>query len=135
MKKTTVLKSAAALVLALAMVLCLAACGGSPEGVEGSWKLKSMEIAGMTIDIDELANTACSLGIDPSSMDMSFNFKGDGTVTMSASGVTSEGTYTMSGSNVDVTFEDETQTMTLDTAAGTLTLSEPTSGAVMVFGR
>ena len=135
MKKTTVLKSAAALVLALAMVLCLAACGGSPQGVEGSWKLKSMEMAGMSFDIDELADSAGALGIDASAMDMSFNFKGDGTVTMSASGVSSEGTYTVSGSNVDVTFEGETMTMTFDTAAGTLTLSEPTTGAVMTFGR
>ena len=80
-----------------------------------------------------IGNGGCVRGF--SAMDMSFNFKGDGTVTMSASGVSSEGTYTVSGSNVDVTFEGETMTMIFDTAAGTLTLSEPTTGAVMTFGR
>ena len=88
----------------LALVLCvsiLAACGGNPENekVAGTWKATSAEVAGKTLTMDELAKMPGG-----SSLDMSFEFKSNGTATSSSAGkILGSSKFKVEGDNVIVT--------------------------------
>ena len=97
-KKSKVLVSVMILAMVVAM---LAACGSSKSNaLVGTWKLTSVESAGVTMTSEALESQGIS---------MSFDFKEDGSVTLEAVGETSEGTYTQDGTKVSVTIEGGTQ--------------------------
>ena len=127
MKKTQLLKVAAALVLVLAMVLSLAACG-SPEGVEGTWKLTEMKMGDLTMSMDDLA----SMGLD---VDMTLEFKADGTVLANLGDENGTGTYTLEGSKLVITIDDVPEEFEYDAGAGVIRMTEPSTGAEVIFKR
>ena len=91
-------KRALTLLLALAMIVSLAACGGGGSGAAGSYKMTKMNAAGVEMNIEDLAAMA---GVD---MTVTLELKSDGnfTLDMSALGTGSNvsGTWTASGSRV-----------------------------------
>lgn len=46
------------LLLALAMIVSLAACGGGGSSAAGTYKLTEMNAGGISMDLEELASTA-----------------------------------------------------------------------------
>lgn len=111
-------KRALTLLLALAMIVSLAACGGG-GGAAGSYKMTKMNAAGVEMNIDDLAALA---GVD---MTVTLELKSDGnfTLDMSALGTGSvSGTWTSSGSSVTLTAEGEDVNCTLN--GGTLVMEQ-----------
>ena len=97
-------KRALTLLLALAMIVSLAACGGGGNGPAGSYKMTKMNAAGVEMNIDDLAAMA---GVD---MTVTLELKDDGnfSLDMSALGTGSvSGTWTSSGSTVTLTSDGE----------------------------
>ena len=83
------------------MLLCMlviAGCGGSSEGVVGTWKLTSMESNGETVG-EEMLNQA--------SIEMTFTFEEGDQFSASLMGSTVEGTYTLEGSKLTMTVDGE----------------------------
>lgn len=117
------------LVMALAMVLSLAACGGGSGGSGGSglagstWVLSGGSQEGVTVNQDALESV---LGGS-----MTCTFEEDGTVVVELAGVSVEGTWTQDGNTVELDIQGEIDTMTLD--GDTLSMEE--SGVLMEFTR
>ena len=114
------------LVMALAMGLCLAACGGGSggSGLAGStWVLSGGSQEGVTVNQDALESV---LGGS-----MTCTFEEDGTVVVELAGVSVEGTWTQDGNTVELDIQGEIDTMTLD--GDTLSMEE--SGVLMEFTR
>lgn len=114
------------LVMALAMVLSLAACGGGSggSGLAGStWVLSGGSQEGVTVNQDALESV---LGGS-----MTCTFEEDGTVVVELAGVSVEGTWTQDGNTVELDIQGEIDTMTLD--GDTLSMEE--SGVLMEFTR
>lgn len=111
-------KRALTLLLALAMIVSLAACGGG-NGPAGSYKMTKMNAAGVEMNIDDLAAMA---GVD---MTVTLELKDDGnfSLDMSALGTGSvSGTWTSSGSTVTLTAEGEDISCSLN--GGTLVMEQ-----------
>lgn len=100
MKKKFVLLLACLMVFALV----LTGCGGS--GVVGTtWKLDRGEASGVTVNAELLKSTVG---------DMSIAFKDEKTCEMTVMGATAEGTYTLNGDKLVLTFNGSDQEATLD---------------------
>ncbi len=76
--KHTMKKHVLALLLALAMVVSLAACGGG-SSPEGTYHLTKMEMEGMSLDIAQLTEAA---GVD---VDIALNLNADKTFSLDMS--------------------------------------------------
>ena len=109
------------LVLVMAAAL-LSACGGS-AGPEGTYGIKSMDYGDTT-----LKSFAALAGVDIDDL-FRLELQAGGKALLIADGDESEGTYTVNGSTVSITFDGETADAQLD--GNTLTMEE--DGAKMVF--
>ena len=117
-------KRLVSLILAAICVFALTACGTS--AAVGEYKLTKVKYSDTEMDVDSLSETS---GI---TLDITCNLEKDGSFSLDLSpiyGTTVSGTWKMSGSNVELTAEDETITGTL--SGDTLTLSE--NDEVLVF--
>ena len=92
-----------ALLLALTMVLCLAACGGSKDALSGTW--------------------SADLGDDGV---ITWTFDGKGKCTMENSYMKQKGTYTIDGDQLTVTLESwsDPSTYTFSVDGSSLTMNE-----------
>lgn len=128
MKKFS-LKKAISLVLALTCILCLVACGGSSD-VAGTYKFKTMEMEGMSFDLDALMKTT---GMDASSIKMELVLDKNGNFELNAEalgeGSSMKGTYKVDGSKLTMTAEGEDLKATLKN--GVITIEE--DGIKMTF--
>lgn len=86
-------------ILSVMMVLCLSGCGKS--AVVGNWSLAGGESEGVKIDTAALKE---SLGLE---LDMSFEFKQDGTFTGVFMGESSEGTWQEAEGKITATIDGE----------------------------
>ena len=92
-----------ALLLALTMVLCLAACGGSKDALSGTW--------------------SADLGDDGV---ITWTFDGKGKCTMENAYMKQKGTYTIDGDQLTVTLESwsDPSTYTFSVDGSSLTMNE-----------
>ena len=98
------------LLLALAMIVSLAACGGGGSSAAGTYKLTEMNAGGISMDLEELASTA---GVDMGGQDMSGLTDGVSLAgTWKASG--SDLIFTMDGEDLTVPFDGKTIVMEQD---------------------
>lgn len=84
--------------LSAGMVFSLASCGGSSDIVEGSWALTKAYYG----DTEISQETLQSQGVGGTT----FTFQ-DGVVTISGSGEVSQGSYTLDGTTVTITSEED----------------------------
>lgn len=105
------------LLLALAMIVSLAACGGGGSSAAGTYKLTEMNAGGISMDLEELASTA---GVD---MSILLELKMDGTFSLDmggqdmsglTDGVSLAGTWKASGSDLIFTMDGEDLTVPFD---------------------
>ena len=116
-------------VVAIIMVLSLVACGGGKNAdVAGTYKMTSMEAAGVTMDIAQLAEAA---GMDADLFKL--ELKEDGNFEMSmfdGAGTESvSGTWKADGNTVTMTAEGEDLKATVD--GNKLTVEESYEGQTM----
>lgn len=86
MKRT--MKMALCLALVLGLLVSMSACailGGNSNA--GTYKLSSMEMMGMTLDVEALKT---NFGMSDEDLDMYVELRGDGTATMKADGEEAE---------------------------------------------
>ena len=120
------------LALVLVCVIGLAACGsGGSSSAAGTYKLQTLDMGGLSMDLAQLAETA---GVSEDDFKVVLDLKSDGnfTLDMAALGEESmsmEGTWEESGSNINLKAEGETITATLKD--GEITLAE--EGVTMTF--
>lgn len=132
------MKKTVTVLLAVLLVFAMAACtsnggsgaAGDSNTAAGTYKMKSMSMAGVQVDMETLA-TAVGLSID----DLKIELKdgGDFTMTMLSAeeSVTVNGTWTLDGTKLSMTAEGDTMEATLD---GTkLTISDSDRESEMVF--
>lgn len=128
-----------ALVMCIMMVAAVGCGGGgSKSEVVGSWKIKSVEIAGMSVDISQM-DEASGMGAEMDAvknMELKFNDGGKGEAV--AEGIIGSGddasfTWKEDGDKITMTSAGQDLPLTYDKDAKTLTLEEPTSGMKMVF--
>lgn len=122
------------LALVLVCMLGLVACGGGSD-VSGTYKLQSVEMAGMAVNLEDLAT---ALGESIEDLRVNLELKSDGKFSFDLydldPSLVMDGTYKTSGKTVTLTDENgESMTATLD--GDTLTMSEETGGvsASMTF--
>lgn len=122
------------LALVLVCMLGLVACGGGSD-VSGTYKLQSVEMAGMSVNLEDLAAT---LGESVDDLKVNLELKSDGKFSFDLSdldpSLVMEGTYKVSGKTITMTDENgEDVVATLD--GDTLTMSEEAEGvaASMTF--
>ena len=105
-------KRALTLLLALAMIVSLAACGGGGSSAAGSYKLTEMNAAGVSMNLDELAASA---GVE---FNIVLELKDDGnfSLDMSALGQSESlsGTWKADGNNLVLSAEGEDLPVTFD---------------------
>ena len=120
------------LALALVCVVGLVACGGNGGGSAsaGTYKLQTMEMSGLTMDVAQLAETA---GVSEDEFKVVLDLKSDGSFSLDAASMddsmSMEGTWEESGSEIKLTAEGQTLTATL--ADGVITIAD--SGITMTF--
>lgn len=119
------MKKSIAIFMALAIVLCLAGCGGgSKDPVQvGTWKMVSMVQGGVTVNATQLE----TLGVTGTLI-----LTADKKASMDIAGIVSvtDGTWEAKGdTGVTITFEGESQDATI--ADGKLTIEQ--EGAKVVF--
>ncbi len=119
------------LALALVCVLGLAACGnGGTSKAAGTYRLQTIEMSGLNMDVAQLAETA---GISEDEFKVVLDLKSDGSFTLDAAALedsmSMEGTWEESGSDIKLTAEGNTTTATL--ADGVITFAE--EGITMTF--
>ena len=131
MKKNLCTKLAV-LMLNLLCAFSLAACGGSKKSaLAGTYKLKSVTTQGVTMDLDELAD---SLGESADALSsVTAELKDDGTFTLDTSALTVtsaiEGTWEEKDGALDLTAEGDTITATVSGSSFKLS----SSGVDMTF--
>ena len=113
-------KRALTLLLALAMIVSLAACGGG-GGPTGTYKLTKVNSGGMDLDVAQLSSMT---GVD---MNVTLQVNADGTWSMDASalGIGTEavsGQWTANGSKIDFTAEGDT--ITASVSGNTIVMEE-----------
>lgn len=130
--KKTVWTKMLSLALVLVCVLGLAACGGNggtPKAA-GTYKLQTIEMSGLSMDVAQLAEAA---GISEDEYKVVLDLKSDGSFTLDAAALedsmSMEGTWEESGSDIKLIAEGETTTAAL--ADGVITFAE--DGITMTF--
>ena len=122
-------KKLLSLLLVLICALSLAACGGK-NSLAGTYTLQSLEMGGMSMDLEEMSDI---LGIDSDDLNASLSLKEDGSFSLDMSALDDsmsvEGTWKSTSGGVDLTAEGDTITATVK--GGTITLED--SGISMVF--
>ena len=116
------------LALVLVCMLGLVACGGGGSDVSGTYKLQSVEMAGMSVNLEDLAT---ALGESMDDLKVNLELKSDGKFSLDLSDLdptlVMDGTYKASGKTVTLTDEDgESLIATLD--GDTLTMTEEADG-------
>lgn len=102
-------KKIVALSLALVlMVACLTGCG--KNGIEGTYKLDSISVSGMTVSVND--ETAKSLGITADSITMTINDGSKGVFTLNKENA--DFTYAVDGNKIKITVDNETKEGTID---------------------
>lgn len=103
--------------LSAGMVYCLSACGGGSDIVEGSWNLTKGYAGDTEVSLEDLEGAGMG--------DTTFTFK-DGKVNITMGGVdeVSEGTYSLDGTTVTISADDEDVSYTGTIADDVLTISE-----------
>lgn len=100
------------LLSALLIVIAFAGCGENKnEEIAGKWTVSTARINGETVQYNEL---------DIADGQFELYFESDGKCRTTLAGITSEGSYTFSGTSVDIDINGEIQK--LDYENGTLTL-------------
>ena len=90
------------------LLLCamvFAACGGN--AVIGKWKPDRVETEGMSVTFEEFTKM---IGVQ---LDVEFEFMSDGKVVATIMNESTEGTYMVDGSKVELALDGETQTLEL----------------------
>lgn len=122
-----------ALCMAVSMVLC--ACGGSSGSADlsteiiGDWTLTSITDA--EGNSQTLAEYCAAQGVDSGSMEAVYSFADGGVVTASIGGIGVEGTYSIDGNTVNMSFDSGDTA--LEYSNGTLNASDAASGMSSVF--
>lgn len=118
------------LVLVLVCVVGLAACGGGGD-VSGTYKLHSMEMAGMSLDYEQLVATYAAGDEENFAINLVLNADGTYKLDMEAivPGSKVEGTWKVDGSTLTLTTDGYNEEATIK--GGVITLSE--SGMSMTF--
>lgn len=126
------LKKAICLVLALTCFLCLVACGGGSDSVAGTYKFKTLEMQGLSLNMDDLIKQS---GMDPSSVKMELVLDKDGSFELNVDalgeGTNQKGTYKVSGSNLTMTVDGSDLKASLKN--GVITIEE--DGLKMTFAK
>lgn len=118
--------------LVLVCVMGLAACGGDTSAA-GTYKLQTIEMAGMTMDLPQLAEAA---GVSEDELKLNLELKEDGTFVLDMAALqqadmSMEGTWEQSGSNIKLTAEGSTTSATLKD--GVITIADDSAGISMTF--
>ncbi|MFZ5975490.1 MAG: DUF5640 domain-containing protein [Bacillota bacterium] len=100
-------KKSAILILVLCASLLLVACSGSTSSIVGKWK---DEASGMS----------------------TWEFKGDGTMSMTALGQTVSGTYKTDGDKITMTIAGDEGTGTFKIEGNKLTLTDPSNSTTVL---
>ena len=119
-----------ALAAAVAGTVFFTACGGG-NSLAGSYILTEVEIAGMTMDVSELAEMA---GLDSSAFSVSIDLNSDGSMVMNGEDMgigSGEGTWEANGNSIDLTVEGDT--ISAEVSGNSIILEEPSSGMSMTF--
>lgn len=120
--------------LVLVCVMGLAACGGGGDtSAAGTYKLQTIEMAGMTMDLPQLAEAA---GVSEDELKLNLELKEDGTFVLDMAALqqadmSMEGTWEQSGSNIKLTAEGSTTSATLKD--GVITIADDSAGISMTF--
>lgn len=103
--------------LSAGMVYCLSGCGGNSDIVEGSWNLTKGYAGDTEVSLENLQQAGMA--------DTTFTFKdGKVNISMGDTNETSEGTYSLDGTTVTISAEDEEVSYTGTIADDVLTISE-----------
>lgn len=119
------------LALVFVCVIGLAACGGGDASAAGTYRLQTIEMAGMSMDLEQLAETA---GVSADDMAINLDLKSDGNFSLDmsaleAADMSMSGTWEASGSDIKLTVDGQTMTATLKD--GVITLAA--EGVSMTF--
>ena len=110
----------------------LTACGGGGgNSVAGTYTMSSMEISGITMDLEDFASAA---GVDADDVNITLELNTDGSFVLdmeALDGGVVEGTWEGDTDSVDLTSEGET--INCDVDGGVITMAEPSSGMSLVF--
>jgi len=120
--------------LALICMFSLVACGGgSGEDLSGSYSLQTMDMNGVSMDMDALKETLEAAGQDASSINISIDLEAGGSFKLNMDAIdpsmSMSGTWKSTSGGVELTVDGETLTAAL--ADGVLTLEE--EGVKMTF--
>lgn len=103
--------------LSAGMVYCLSGCGGNGDIVEGSWNLTKGYAGETEVSLENLEEAGIG--------DTTFTFKnGKVNITMEGSNESAEGTYSLEGTTVTISAEEEDITYTGTVADDVLTISQ-----------
>ncbi|MFV0401222.1 MAG: hypothetical protein ACK5LX_11470 [Oscillospiraceae bacterium] len=123
------MKKVVSILLVAVLVFSFAACSGGTSGgssgVEGKWKLDSMNMGGVSVTADGSAD----LGVDFSGFEL--EFKSGGKFSMSMEGESADGTYTNDGNAYTLTSDGESISGTLSDDGKEFTIEE--EGVSLVF--
>lgn len=104
------------LVLVLMLVVSMAACGSSGSKFSGTYKLESIEQAGISMNVDEFIKQMSELMGEDVDFDMSLTINDDGSLKMTANmfgeSEDAEGTWEADGDNLNLTIDGDTQVAT-----------------------
>ncbi len=108
------------LALVLVCVFSLAACGGGDSDLSGTYNLKTIQMAGVTMDMDQLAE---SLGEAADSVKIDLVLNSDGTYKLEADALemTTDGTWKADGSNLTLVIEGQETAATVKDGEITIT--------------
>lgn len=123
------MKKHIAVLMLTVIMMVLAGCGGKKidAPVVGDWKLASVEVMGVSMTVDEFAETTGS------DVDMGISIKDNGTFTANLEGESGTGKWTYE--EPTITLSDDSETLTGEYKDGKLTLTVEQSGqsVSMVF--
>lgn len=126
------LKKCPGVALAVICAAGLTACGGGGgNSVAGTYTMSSMEISGMTMDLENFASAA---GMDADDINITLELNTDGSFVLdmeALDGGVVEGTWEGDTDSVDLTSDGET--INCDVDGGVITMAEPSTGMSLVF--
>lgn len=103
-------RSVISVLLMLIMVVAMMGCGKKTPAIVGKWTAAKMEIAGVSVDLEEFAKQA---GDEGSALKITMDVKEDKTVIMDNDGETENGTWKENGDKFTVTVDNESQDVTV----------------------